>query len=218
MLEQTQKLMVLFDENQKNKINNIIKNIEKEGEKYKTIELWKFDQSLGGIGGYCQGCDPANSNPFQGTIYRNAYRCFQYIRADIDMLDINNTARDIVRSCGQHFEVVIKIYLSECKKIDFWKSRKYPLGMLLKYVIDKKIFNKELCEKIRLFVDLYNISKHEILSNDQNDRTFHLDDALLCYYATRIVGKEILLEFNCENALEKYGINWNKYGHEIERF
>lgn len=53
MLEQTQKLMVLFDENQKNRINNMIKNIDKEWQKYKTIELWKFDQSLGGIGGYC---------------------------------------------------------------------------------------------------------------------------------------------------------------------
>lgn len=53
MLERTQKLMVLFDENQKNRINNIIKNIEKEGLKYKTTELWKFDQLFDEIGRYC---------------------------------------------------------------------------------------------------------------------------------------------------------------------
>ena len=49
--------------------------------------------------------------------------------------------------------------------------------------------------------DVFNISKHEILSNDRNDRTFHLDDALLCYYVTRMVEKEILLEFNCEGLI-----------------
>ena len=27
---------------------------EKERQEYKTINLWKFDQSIGGIGGYCQ--------------------------------------------------------------------------------------------------------------------------------------------------------------------
>ncbi len=62
MLSQTQKLNRIFNEEQLNHIKNIIKEIEKDGQDYKTINLWKFDQTIGGIGGYCQGCNPALSN------------------------------------------------------------------------------------------------------------------------------------------------------------
>ena len=55
MLEQTQKLKVIFTKTQNDIIDSIIEDIKKAGDNYKTIELWKFDQSLGGIGGYCQG-------------------------------------------------------------------------------------------------------------------------------------------------------------------
>lgn len=74
MLLQTQKLISIFSEEQFNNIKKIIEEVEKDREHYKTINLWKFDQTIGGIGGYCQGCNPASSNPFQGTEYRNAYR------------------------------------------------------------------------------------------------------------------------------------------------
>lgn len=104
MLAQTQKLKTVFSEKQLNTIKNIIEQIEKEGQEYKTINLWKFDQSIGGIGGYCQGCNPALSNQYQGTEFRNAYRCLQYVRSDIDILDVNYTARDIIENCGHHFE------------------------------------------------------------------------------------------------------------------
>ena len=218
MLEQTQKLKVIFTKTQNDIIDSIIEDIKKAGDNYKTIELWKFDQSLGGIGGYCQGCDPANSNPFQGSIYRNAYRCFQYVRADIDILDLNYTARDIIENCGHHFEESIKIYLSIYRKLEFLKVRKYPLGKLLKYISDKNIFETKLSEELKLFVDLYNISKHEILSNDELDRTFHLDDAIICYFASRIVGKKILMLIDNNTAQATYEINWNKYGKNINRF
>lgn len=218
MLEQTQKLKVISTKTQNDIIDSIIEDIKKAGDNYKTIELWKFDQSLGGIGGYCQGCDPANSNPFQGSIYRNAYRCFQYVRADIDILDLNYTARDIIENCGHHFEESIKIYLSIYRKLEFLKVRKYPLGKLLKYISDKNIFETKLSEELKLFVDLYNISKHEILSNDELDRTFHLDDAIICYFASRIVGKKILMLIDSDAEQETYKINWGKYGKDINRF
>lgn len=218
MLEQTQKLKSIFNKNQLDTIDNIIVEIKREGERYKTINLWEFDQTIGGIGGYCQGCDPANANHFQGTEYRNAYRCFQYIRADIDILDVNYTARDIIANCGHHFEESIKIYLKRYNKFKWIKVNRYPLGQLLKYVTDNKIFDEEITEKLKLFVDLYNISKHVILSNDEIDRTFHADDAIICYFACRIVGKEILLKTDKEREKETYKINWNKYGKDINRF
>lgn len=218
MLPQTQKLRTIFNEEQKNITKSIIDKIANEGQEYKTIDLWRFDQYIGGIGGYCQGCDPAKSNPFQGTEFRNAYRCLQYIRTDIDILDVNYTARDIIENCGHHFEESIKIYLKKNKKINWIKASRYPLGKLLIYITDKNIFEEKITERLKLFVDLYNISKHEILSNGELDRTFHADDAITCYFACRIVGKEILLKIDKARESKIYEIDWNKYNRDFNRF
>lgn len=215
MLKQTEKLYEIFDENQIIIINSIIEKIQEEGENYKAIDLWKFDQTIGGIGGYCQGCDPAKSNPFQGTEFRNAYRCLQYIRSYIDILDINYTAREIIENCGHHFEEAIKIYLKKSNKINWIKVSRYPLGKLLNYIVDKNIFEEIIIKELKLFVDLYNISKHEILSNDELDRTFHADDAIICYFACRIVGKKILLKTDQDRENETYEIDWNNYGRKV---
>lgn len=215
MLEQTRKLYEIFNAEQKNKINLIIREIEKQGSNYKTNKLWEFDQTLGGIGGYCQGCDPARANHFQGTEFRNVYRCLQYVRSNIDILDINFTARYIIQDCGHHFEEAIKLYLKKNNKIRLIKVYKYPLGKLLQYVIDKKIFEEDIINKLKLFIDLYNISKHEILSDEELDRTFHADDAIICYFACRIVGKEILLKIDPVRASSIYEIDWNNYGRKV---
>lgn len=218
MLIQTQKLKLVFSEKQINTIDNIIEQIEKEGKEYKTINLWRFDQTIGGIGGYCQGCNPARSNPFQGTEFRNAYRCLQYIRSYIDILDINYTSRNIIENCGHHFEESIKIYLKKNNKISWIKISRYPLGKLLNYIVDKNIFEEKTTKELKLFVDLYNISKHVILSNDEIDRTFHADDAIICYFACRIVGRKILLKIDKETEKETYEIDWDKYGEKVNRF
>lgn len=215
MLEQTRKLYEIFNAEQKNKINLIIREIEKQGSNYKTNKLWEFDQTLGGIGGYCQGCDPTRANHFQGTEFRNVYRCLQYVRSNIDILDINFTARYIIQDCGHHFEEAIKLYLKKNNKIRLIKVYKYPLGKLLQYVIDKKIFEEDIINKLKLFIDLYNISKHEILSDEELDRTFHADDAIICYFACRIVGKEILLKIDPVRASSIYEIDWNNYGRKV---
>lgn len=142
----------------------------------------------------------------------------QYVRSDIDILDVNFTARYIIENCGHHFEEAIKIYLKKNKKVDWLKTNRYPLGKLLKYITDKKIFEEKITEKLKLFIDLYNISKHEILSDDELDRTFHADDAIFCYFACRIVGKEILLKVDTGREKETYEIDWDKYGIKINRF
>ncbi len=218
MLEQTQKLKTVFSDKEISEINNIIEQIEREGQEYKTINLWKFDQTIGGIGGYCQGCNPARSNPFQGTEFRNAYRCLQYVRSDIDISDVNYTARYIIENCGHHFEEAIKIYLKRYYKLIWIKTSKYPLGKLLSYIVDKNIFKEEITDELKLFVDIYNISKHVILSDDKTDRTFHADDAIICYFACRIVGRKILLMIDEETEKKKYEIDWDKYGMKINRF
>ena len=218
MLVQTQKLESIFDECQLNTIKSIIKEIEKDGQEYKTTNLWKFDQTIGGIGGYCQGCDPAKSNLFQGTEFRNAYRCLQYVRSDFDLCNINDVARYTIENCGHHLEEAIKLYLKKKKTINWVKTIRYPLGKLLQYVINKNIFEEKVITELKLFIELYNISKHEILSNAELDRTFHVDDAVICYFACRIVGKEILLKIDKERENKTYEIDWNKYNRECNRF
>lgn len=218
MLPQTQKLVSIFNEEQFDNIKNIIGEIEKDGQDYKTINLWKFDQTIGGIGGYCQGCDPAKSNPFQGTEFRNIYRCLQYVRSDFDLCNINDVARYTIENCGHHLEEGIKLYLKKKKTFNWIKTMRYPLGKLLQYVIDKQIFEEKVINELTLFIELYNISKHEILSNDELDRTFHADDAITCYFACRIVGKEILLKIDRARESETYEIDWNKYNRDFKRF
>lgn len=145
-------------------------------------------------------------------------RCLQYIRSDIDILNINFTARYIIENCGDHFEEAIKIYLKKNNKISWIKVGRYPLEKLLNYVADKNIFEEKVTKELKLFVDLYNISKHVILSNDELDRTFHADDAIICYFACRIEWKEILLKTDYIRESETYEINLDKYGMEIDRF
>lgn len=218
MLEQTKRLYEIFDENQRIKLNSIIEQIKFEGEDYKTIDLWKFDQTIGGIGGYCQGCNPARANHFQGTEFRNVYRCLQYVRSHFDILNINDTARYAIEDCGHHLEEAIKLYLKINRKIKWLQVCRYPLGKLIEYISKKHIFEEDVVSKLKLFVGIYNISKHEILSDDELDRTFHADDAIIYYFACRIIGKKILLEIDEERASGVYEINWDKYGRNINRF
>lgn len=215
MLKQTKKLYQIFNESQIEEINSIINQIVKEGENYNTRTLWKFDQKLGGVGGYCQGCNPSLCNPFQGTEFRNVYRSLQYVRSDFDLCNIHDIARYTIENCGHHLEEVIKLYLKKKKLLEWIKVRRYPLGKLLQYVYEKKIFEDITINKLKLFIEIYNISKHEILSDDKLDRTFHADDAILCYFACRVVGKEILLQLDRERATTIYEIDWNKYGRIV---
>ena len=82
----------------------------------------------------------------------------------------------------------------------------------------KNRFDENIINELKLFVDLYNISKHVILSNDELDRTFHADDAIICYLACKIVRKKILLNIDEEIEKETYEIDWNKYGTKVIRF
>lgn len=84
--------------------------------------------------------------------------------------------------------------------------------------INKNIFEENITKELKLFVDLYNISKHVILSNDELDRTFHADDAIICYFACRIIGRKILLEIDNERGIDTYKIDWDKYGTKVNRF
>lgn len=44
------------------------------------------------------------------------------------------------------------------------------------------------------------------------------DDAIICYFACRIVGKKIILIMDEKTEKETYEIDWYKYGIKINRF
>lgn len=134
------------------------------------------------------------------------------------MCNINDVARYTVENCGHHLDEGIKLYLKKKKTFNWIKTIRYPLGKLLQYVINKQIFEEKVINELRLFTELYNISKHEILSNDELDRTFHAEDAIICYLACRIVGKEILLKIDKARENETYEIDWKKYDRDFNRF
>ena len=81
--------------------------------------------------------------------------------------------------------------------------------------IKSRDFKKKLSEIIKEKARYFKIIE---ISNDEIDRTIHLDDAIICYFASRIVGKKILMLINNNTEQETYEINWEKYGKNINRF
>lgn len=218
MLKETEVLMELFYEKEREIINKIIDEINQDKEDYKTIKLWEFDREIGGIGGYCQGCDPAKSNPFQGTELRGAYRSLQYVRSHIDLCNIHDIARYAIHDCGLHLEEVLKLYAKKVSAILGFKYRNYPLGKLTYTIGKKKVLDYEIINSLNKFVSVYNISKHEIQSSDKIDRTFHAADAIICYFACRKIGLKIILLIEDKKAPEVYELCLEKFGRNIKRF
>lgn len=193
MLEETKEIYdCFFDDNEKKEIKNIIKELENPN--YCSDKLWEFDKEIGGIGGYCLPIDPSVCW-FQGTEVRNIYRSYQYARTRVDICDISFCSRDMIRDCGLGLEALLKLV---CKK-------EKPLGVLISQIEKKKFMSLELISKLKLFLNNYNISKHEINITEERSRTFIIEDAIIYYLACRKIGLEILKLFNTELCnLSKY--------------
>ena len=70
------------------------------------MEIWKYDQKIGGIGGYAT---PLNriKNPFNKyESFRNVYRSLQYARSN---MFIGIRLRYIIWDTGLYIESLIKI-------------------------------------------------------------------------------------------------------------
>lgn len=74
-----------------------------------------------------------------------------------------------------------------------------------------------IIKQLKLLVEIYNVSKYKISSNDELDRIFHADDAIICYFTCRLVGKEILLKIDEIRESKTYEIDWNKYERDINK-
>lgn len=184
-----------FNEEEKMKIKTIINDLTKQN--YCSDSLWEFDKSIGGIGGYCMPINPTFCY-FQGTEVRNIYRGYQYARSRVDICDISVCARDIIRDCGAELEDLLQLLLS--KKLIFRLARDFgiekPLGVLIKEIEKRNMLPIELIGELKLMLRNYNISKHDINIDEERERTFLTEDAIIYYLACRKIGIKILKIIN----------------------
>lgn len=202
-----------FDLEEQKKLIRFCKILDNDNA-YKNMslqrEIWEFDQQLRGLGGYASPLNPT-MNPFNNMKeYRNVFRSLQYGRCDIFNL---MRGRHIICDVGLHIETLIKIIISNCGIISFFKNRRL-LGKNVTEIRDKKIISESLYIKIMEIVDVYNIAKHD--TDEKNNITFSISDGIVFYFACRKVGNELLKylgHFTCD---KKYKINeiteWEEIG------
>ncbi len=192
MLATTQAIFdSFFDSTEKLRINEIIKELKKKY--YNSDNLWKFDQTIGGIGGYCMPINPTICC-FQGTEVRNVYRSYQYARSKIDMCDINYFAREVIRDSGLGLEFLLKLVLRRKSVIDRIKidfDVNVPLGALINRTEKKRWLDESTINELKMMLNCYNDSKHSI-NHKGRKRTFNTEDAIIYYLASRKIGIKLL--------------------------
>lgn len=172
---------------------------------YSTECLWKVDQEIGGIGGYCMPSDPTK-NPFPAGEKRSLYRPLQYARSHMDLTDIRKFARPAIEMSGMHLEAVCRKYLQEKSVIGSLRFQNTTLGKAVERISRLNDFDLDFTDKLFEFVKIYNLSKHEINQDEARMRMFNAHDAVVSYFAVRILGANILRKTSCEEINNKYEI------------
>jgi len=207
--ESKELLNVILTKEQKEVIEWAFKEIKEYPESYNIDFFWKLDASIGGIGGYCMPFDPTR-NPFPAGIGRSLFRPLQYAASDIEVgKDIYFHARHAVQDAGLHLEMVsgFALYRADNKIGKFiLQFKKLTLGQFINELTKRKILQQHLIEPLKLFVELYNKSKHEVNQDEGRERLFSPADALIAYTSARILGKELLKPYYPEilKSISKY--------------
>lgn len=154
--------------------------------KEKQREIWKYDQKVGGFGGYAAPLNPT-VNPFNRLgDYRNVFRSLQYARIDMYYC---NRARHIIIDAALHVETLVKLTLSKNKLIKFIYSKR-ELGRNIEQLYNEGIINDDLYDRLNNLRKLLNYAKHD--TDPNRDNTFDSEDAIVFYFETRIIGNELL--------------------------
>ena len=180
-------------------------NIDNAEHGYETEVLWKTDALVGGIGGYCMPSNPVK-NPFPSGVRRELYRPLQYARSSIDICDVRIFARQVVENSGMHLEAVCRLFLKNINVSGGLKFQNTTLGKAVHRVEQEKVFDDCVIENLYDFVKVYNRSKHEINQDEAKDRMFNAEDAVVSYFATRILGVLILQKINVAESFEEFKI------------
>jgi hypothetical protein len=210
----------LLTSEQKEIIERATKEIEDKPDAYELDFFWKFDSSIGGIGGYCMPLNPT-INPFPGGIGRTLFRPLQYAAADIgwnkDLWNNYRSARSAVSDSGQHLEAVTDYLILRTRSIlSPVPTRKLALGQNIDYLAKNGTLPSDRVEQLEHFTRIYNKSKHDVNQSEERGRHFYPADAVVAYIFARILGVELLKPYYPDllKTLEPYlgrlhSPNWN---------
>lgn len=164
--------------------------------------IWKYDQSLNGLGGYAAPLNPV-MNPFNTwKNYRNVFRSLQYGRSD---MFYGMRGRHIICDTGLHIETIIKILVSKNSVISFIKNKQL-LGKNIEYLREKNTLDEQLYNKLKELIKIYNLAKHD--TDEDNDITFDMTDGIVFYFTCRKLGNKLLNILNHFTCHKKYNINY----------
>lgn len=195
----------LFDEAVKEGINEFLRqDFDNKDEKYKTDMLWEIDALIGGVGGYCLPSSSSN-NPYPAGIERELYRPLQYAKEEIDLGYGRVNARYIIDMCGMHLEAACRLLVMN-SVLDEFRFSNCTLGKAVHRIEKKKLLDGNVIQALYDFVQIYNRSKHEVNQDETRERLFSTDDAIVVYFATRILGVSILQKLGREESFKVYDI------------
>ena len=195
----------LFDEAVKEGISEFLRqDFDNKDEKYKTDMLWKIDALIGGVGGYCLPSS-SSKNPYPAGIERELYRPLQYAKEDIDLGYGRVNARYIIDMCGMHLEAACRLLVMN-SVLDEFRFSNCTLGKAVHRIEKKKLLDGNVIQALYDFVQIYNRSKHEVNQDETRERLFSTDDAIVVYFATRILGVSILQKLGREESFKEYDI------------
>lgn len=180
-----------YDQKEKESFSKFAKIIEKDYQNKETqIEIWKYDQSIGGLGGYATPLNPT-VNPFNSWgDYRNVFRSLQYAR--IDMFYCTRP-RHIIIDTALHIETLVKLVVSNNKIIKFIYNHR-ELGKNISQLYEKSIIDDELYERLNYLRKILNYAKHD--TDPNRDNTFDYEDAIVFYFESRNIGNELIKILN----------------------
>ena len=195
----------LFDKDVKEGISEFLRqDFDNKDRNYKTDMLWKIDALIGGVGGYCL---PSSSlrNPYPAGIERELYRPLQYAKEEIDFGYSRVNARYIIDMCGMHLEAACRLLLMN-SILDEFRFSNCTLGKAVHRIDKKKMLDDNIIQALYDFIQIYNRSKHEVNQDETRERLFSTDDAIVVYFATRILGVNILQKLGRVESYKVYDI------------
>jgi len=178
----------ILSADQLSSIKAMAEAIESNRDGYSTKAIWELDKSIGGPGGYQWPLHPA-VQPFQIGICRDVLRPLQYAACDVEH-DLIRESRSVVHFCGMFLERLMRVFL--CAKVPIYALRRQTLGQSVHVTLRKKLVEPSAGDALAIITELYNKAKHDVNEDEDRARLFTAGDALVVYFASRIVGNFLI--------------------------
>ena len=107
--------------------------------------------------------------------------------------------------CGMHLEAACRLLLMN-SILDEFRFSNCTLGKAVHRIDKKKMLDDNIIQALYDFIQIYNRSKHEVNQDETRERLFSTDDAIVVYFATRILGVNILQKLGRVESYKVYDI------------